>query len=283
MEGNSSLYSWIVLLPIALMAILISMVAISNFRNRFRSLDFFLGFIIFVQLLNVCIVSLIPLVLYLQQADWSHLLCAFYIWSFVTFRFVETLIIFALSIDRILIVRLPGKYKYHVSTNKKILVLFLWIVSAFLGAIPVCGWPAIDLIQDKKCQFLSYEINHNFAVFMAVSELTLFMASLVCFSDVLLQMKYFTVNAMFTVKPTESPPTKTAVAGDTDIKISEFLTHSSQTLASAYDNCRLAAIVAIAILLLNHFPYIVSPAITLFHLFYYFYMNLPHFFFIHRG
>ena len=107
--------------------------------------------------------------------------------------------------DRVFILHLPAaKYKFRGNASVKLVTVMIWIFAGFMGSIPVVGWSGITLHKDltdlekdmgylDTCFYVSYEIDHNYAVFIIISQVALFISSVLCLVDVHIQMRYVAV------------------------------------------------------------------------------------------
>ena len=193
------------------------------------------------------------------------------------FRFAEILSLLALSIDRAFILHLPAaKYKFKGTIGVKTIVLVIWIFAAFMGSIPIVGWSGVAYYKPLEtleettgytdsCFYISYEIDHNYGVFIIITQIALFFSSILCLVDVYLQMKYYKTNTLFSIQTENSDPENPLQSRNTlEVKarshghVTEF--HGGHQVALAHENCRLACIMAFVSYLLNHVPYTVSKS-----------------------
>ena len=187
----------------------------------------------------------------------------------------------ALSIDRAFILHLPtAKYKFKGTIGVKIMVLVIWIFAAFMGSIPIVGWSGVAFFKQiyeydqilgyvDNCFYLSYEVDHNYGVFIIITQVALFFSSIMCLVDVHLQMRYYKTNTLFSIEAQNLTPTNTLRSQNTlEVKsrshghVTEF--HGGHQVALAYENCRLACIIAFVSYLLNHVPYTVSTFMNIY-------------------
>ena len=154
-------------------------------------------------------------------------------------------------------------------------VLVIWIFAAFMGSIPIVGWTGVAYYKQlddydnnilgyvNNCYYVSYEIDHNYGVFIIITQVALFFSSVLCLVDVHLQMRYYKTNTLFSIEAQNTTPTNTLrpqhaieVKSRSQGHVNEF--YGGHQVALAHENCKLACIIAFVSYLLNQVPYTVS-------------------------
>ncbi len=275
--------AWLVLSPIAMLGTLIASVVVLSFLSVFRSIDIFVTSILLTLFLDAGTLVIIQGVRYFLDLKWTLPLCQFYVWASIAFRLTELFTTVVFSIDRVLLLRIPGKYSYRGTRSVAAIAAVLWIFGIFIGAVPVIGWSSIHHIETNAthCLYFAHEVNHSFGIFVIVMEFAAFVICFGCLTDVFLHLRYFTKHTMFTPKAAgpgaaQSDPFTLQRGAqkqnggpfqleyDPEKEVTSVSQHTSTAqgsleFAAAYDNCRFTCIASAFIYAVNHIPYMVSP------------------------
>lgn len=247
---------WAVFVPFILLGLLLAFLVLFSYNRILRSLDVILLAFLPALALDTAGLVLVQAVIYLRDIGWGHVSCQVYTWAWIWLRLTEILLLLLLSLERVLFLH-AWQYTHRGSWAIKLLVTCAWLVAGVIAAIPIIGWDGLDFTANipEICNYMVYEIDHQYAIFVLVLEMTAAFLALGCLADTLIHLKNF-------AKHIDLTPRVTVNGIVTKNKPSDFWDRSVSATA-AYDSCRLVCILLAVVFIVNHVPHAVSPFLSI--------------------
>ncbi|ELU16513.1 hypothetical protein CAPTEDRAFT_185475 [Capitella teleta] len=234
---------WVIITPFILISLIIAASVLISYHFVQRSLDVLLLAFLPALALDAGILVLIQGVIYLNDSGWGSVPCLVYTWAWLWLRITESFLILCLSLERVLFLH-AWNYTHRGSWGIKLIAACSWLLAGVIAAIPIIGWDGLDLTVDipESCNYMAYEIDHQYAIFMLVFELAIAFLGIGCLGDTLLHLRFF--NKDFD---------KVITGGKG--RMTPELEERSVCLMTAYESCKLVCVILLVVFLVNHVPH----------------------------
>ena len=236
--------------PLAFVSIFIAYVTIAHYREEYRTNDVI--HLVFISAIFLNLVFIFPPILAVSFNDqqWPLPLCRFVLWGSTSFRLTLLLCLIFIALDRVLILRSPKYYKKLILSEGVLLLIFIvYFVPIAFGFLP------FFLVQKKyyysygTCGIFPFQVDATFTL-ITVAITTVCM--LVCAALLL--------NGYIRVLSWEGKRREDIQNLETQTKEQKIVNNVIiyQVILPVKENFRLAVLLILLSLLLNHVPYCVS-------------------------
>ena len=201
---------WLGAMPLIFVDIIFAFLVIGHFAPVLRTIDaFFLSFLSAL-LLDILLLVATQAAIFLMEVDWPLELCRAYTWFSIVLRFAEVFTVLIFSIDRVLLIKLKGKYIYYSSGQTTAAIIMIWLTAAFIGIILIAGWAQVTFLVPRSygsasgsCTYLAHELHQSFAICVIVLEVCTAAIAGFCLGDVWCHLKYYTNRSFLTINSRE--------------------------------------------------------------------------------
>ena len=260
MMDSSELHGvvWACLVPFVLLGLLVALLVLFSYRAVYRSMDVLLIALLPAMVFDAGGLVLVQAVLFIRDEPWGRSSCQVYTWAWLWLRLTELLLLLSLSLERVLMLH-ARRYKHRGSATVKLVAACCWLAAAVVAAIPTIGWGGLDVAADvpQTCGYMAYEIDHHYAVFLLVFEITTAFFALGCLADTFLHLRHFARHTK-DLSPDLTLANGRISQADPVQAMPTDPWNRSSTVAAAYDSCRLVCIILMAVFIVNHIPHAVS-------------------------
>ncbi|XP_064643271.1 uncharacterized protein LOC135497361 [Lineus longissimus] len=249
---------WSCFTPIALVSCILALVALSHFRDIYRSLDILLLSFIASLFLQVLLLMPVFLVVIIEAIQWPVILCKFFIWCFVTTRMIAIITLISLSLDGVLMLRVPGRYRVYGIVRSRTVqayVIASWVLACFTGLVPLIGWSKLDFVSNNVCHFLPYEIGPSFSIFLSVMEFTGIIMAMICLTDAYFCLKHAKSSYHFSTSQMHQPQSSAVLNSIDNSDKKSMILSALDFTKSALDSWAATVTVCVVSYAINHLPF----------------------------
>ena len=262
---------WGCFVPIALVSLIITIIALTHFRAIYRSLDLLLISMACGLLVGVVILFPIFMAVVINRIGWSEELCKVFTWCFITTKTIGIISLVVISIDGVLMLRVPGRYRiYGIIRSKTIhfCIVGFWLVAIIVGIVPILLWNSKKFTADwtvagavpttNQCLFLPHELSDSFAIFLAITEFAGITVSIICIIDAYFYLRHVKSSYEFDAEYTSSEKAPPLLKKEERGKRNHELLKALDFTHSAKDSWAVSFVVVLVSYLLCHIPFMVS-------------------------
>ena len=252
--------SWMIVSPIAMLTDILAIVIIAHYYPFFHGTDVMMTSLLCAMTANAALVLPIPAFMELKGMPWNPSLCIGYVWCFITFRLAQIMSLIGISIHWSAMLKVSAERKNYFSTKTlKICTVFIWILSAVVGLLPLIGAVNEDFNKSNQCKFLGFNLGAGFAIFFLVFIVACMFVSVICAFDATILIKHMkrVAKVKYQTGRFHLPEKRDAVPTQGTCSISE----KYNRLKFAWDLSRFVLFLVLLSFLGNHFPYAVSRRI----------------------
>jgi hypothetical protein len=253
---------WSCFTPIALLSCILALVALSHFHKIYRSLDILLLSFMASLFLQVFLLMPVFLAVIIESIQWPVTLCKFFVWCFVTTRMIAIITLISLSLDSVLMLRVPGRYRVYGIVKSRTVqgyVIASWVLACFTGFVPLIGWSNLEFVKNNVCHFLPYEIGSSFSIFLSVMEFTGIIMAMICLTDAYFCLKHAKSSYHFSTTQMQQPQSSTVLNSiDSNSDKKSMILGALDFTKSALDSWAATVTVCVVSYTINHLPFMVS-------------------------